>query len=224
MTPPSIVRQIASEDDRVRCLPSLELPPGWNGKQHACMQLSKAATFDRMAFVDADVRLAPNGLRKLVLYLDRSGAALLSAFPHQVTGTLLEKWLIPMMHYILLCFLPLSRMRSSNHPAYAAGCGQIFVTRRDAYIKAGTHAAIRASRHDGLKLPRAYREKGLMTDVIDGSDLAECRMYSSADQVIRGLLKNADEGIANAKLIVPFSLMLIGGSVMPVVLFLLYSD
>jgi glycosyltransferase involved in cell wall biosynthesis len=215
-----IVQRIVSEDDRVRYLASEHLPPGWNGKQHACMQLSKSASFDRMVFLDADVRLTPDGLRKMVLYHERSGAALLSVFPHQVTGTLLEKWLIPMMHYILLCFLPLARMRSSKHPAYAAGCGQIFMTRRDAYEKAGTHAVIRSSRHDGLKLPRAYRESGIMTDLIDGSDLAECRMYCSATQVVRGLLKNADEGIANAKLIVPFTLMLLGGCVLPLVLLL----
>jgi hypothetical protein len=55
-----------------------------------------------------------------------------------------------------------------------------------------------------------------MSDVVDGTDLAECRMYESAAEVIRGVLKNASEGIANPRLIVPFSLLLLGGSVLPV--------
>ena len=125
-----------------------------------------------------------------------------------------------MMHYILLGYLPFQRMRDSAHPSYASGCGQLFLTNRSDYITAGTHAAIFQSRHDGLKLPRAYRGKGLMTDVIDGTDMAQCRMYTSAGQVIRGVMKNATEAIASPKLIVPFSILLLGSSVLPLVMFL----
>jgi len=211
-----IVLQIAGQDARVRYLASAALPANWNGKQHACWQLAQAATLDRFVFLDADVRLHPEGLSRLAAYHDRSGVALLSAFPRQITVTWLEKWLIPMMHFILLGFLPFARMRSSAHPAYAAGCGQLFMTYRDAYQQAGTHASIADSRHDGVKLPRAYRTAGLMSDVIDGGEIAACRMYRSAGQVIRGVLKNADEGIANPKLIVPFTVMLLGGTVLPI--------
>ncbi len=212
----SIVQSMAADDPRVRYLASKPLADGWNGKQHACHQLADAATHQRIVFLDADVRLAANSLRRLIHRQEVTGVSLLSAFPHQQTGTLLEKLIIPMMHFILLGFLPLRRMRSSTHPAYAAGCGQLFVTRKSDYHAAGGHAAIRDSRHDGLKLPRAYRENGLSTDVVDGTDLAECRMYSSAGEVIRGVLKNAIEGIANPRLIVPFSMMLFGGSVLPI--------
>lgn len=209
------VRGIAETDDRVKLIHGRPLPPGWNGKQHACWQLATAATHDRMVFLDADVRLSRDAIAQLVAYQDRTGVALLSAFPHQETGTWLEKWIIPMMHFILLGFLPLVRMRASDHPAYASGCGQLFMTTKAAYATAGTHQSIRGSRHDGLKLPRAYREAGLSTDVIDGTALAECRMYTDAGQVVRGVLKNAIEGIANPRLIVPFSVILIGGSVLP---------
>lgn len=167
--------------------------------------------------MDADVRLQPQAVSRLVAHQDTTGVALLSAFPHQETGTLLEKLIIPMMHFILLGFLPLARMRASTQPAYAAGCGQLFLTRRDSYREAGTHAAIGESRHDGLKLPRVYRAAGMTTDVVDGTSIAECRMYHSAEEVIRGVLKNANEGIANPRLILPFSLSLLGGSVLPVV-------
>jgi hypothetical protein len=43
-------------------------------------------------------------------------------------------------------------------------------------------------------------------------------MYQSLPQVVRGLLKNATEGIANPRLILPFTLLLLGGSVFPLVL------
>lgn len=212
-----IVNQIAQTESRVRCVAGDALPAGWNGKQYACVQLAESASHERLIFLDADVRLQPGALARLIEQQDANDIALLSAFPHQETGTALEKLIIPMMHFILLGFLPLARMRASTHPAYAAGCGQLFLTRREAYRQAGTHQAICQSRHDGLKLPRIYREAGLMTDVVDGTELADCRMYRSAGQVIRGVLKNATEGIANPRLIVPFSILLLGGSVLPVV-------
>ena len=212
-----IVKRIAQADERVRYFRGSPLPCGWNGKQHACKQLAELARHDRLVFLDADVRLRPDALKRLTDRQDESGVALLSGFPHQETGTMLERWIIPLMHFILLGFLPLRRMRSSRQPAYAAGCGQLFMTRKMDYERAGTHEAIRASRHDGLKLPRAYRQAGLSTDVVDAAKLAECRMYRSAAEVVRGVLKNAIEGIANPRLIVPFSLLLLGGSVLPVV-------
>lgn len=210
-----IVQQLASSDPRVRYFAGGELPDGWNGKQHACYQLAQRATNERIVFLDADVRLRPSALARLVHRQEETGVDLLSAFPHQETGTWLEKWIIPMMHFILLGFLPFSRMRSSEHPAYAAGCGQLFMTTQTAYQRAGTHEAIRESRHDGLKLPRVYRESGQMTDVVDGTNLAVCRMYHSAAQVVGGVMKNAIEAIANPRLIVVFTVLLIGGSVLP---------
>ncbi len=211
-----IVLELASTDSRVRCVEGTVLPPGWNGKQYACYQLAHAATNPLMVFIDADVRLRDDALARLANYQSEHHVDLLSAFPHQVTGTWMEKLLIPMMHYLLLGYLPFSRMRTSTDPSFAAGCGQLFLTTRDAYHRAGTHQAIAGSRHDGIKLPRAFRVAGLVTDVVDGTDLADCRMYTSAREVVRGLLKNANEGIANPKLIGVFTILLIGGSVLPV--------
>ncbi|WP_168565342.1 glycosyltransferase [Crateriforma spongiae] len=217
-----IVRRLATQDDRVVYCQGKTLPDGWNGKQFACWQLSQVARYDRMAFIDADIRLQADALEILSRRMDRTGVALLSMFPHQETGTFWEKLLIPMMHFVLLGYLPMARMRASDSPGFAAGCGQFFLTDRDAYQTAGTHEAIRGSRHDGVKLPRAYRTAGLMTDVVDGTHLAQCRMYNNAAEVFRGVLKNATEGIASSRLIVPFSILLIGASVAPTVLMVAY--
>lgn len=210
-----LVQGIAAEDPRVRLLHGTALPAGWNGKQHACWRLSEHASQRWLGFLDADVRLHPQALSTMLRYAMRRDVALLSAFPRQQTGTILEKLLIPMMHVVLLGYLPMPRMRRSRSPAYAAGCGQLFLTERTAYQAMGTHRAIRSSRHDGIHLPSAYRKAGLSTDVIDGTSLATCRMYRGAREVVHGLLKNADEGIANAGRIVPFSVLLLGSGVLP---------
>lgn len=212
----AIVRTIAEKDDRVKLISGTKLPDGWNGKQFACKQLAESASHDVLVFIDADVRLAPQAITRLVSRMRSTSVGLLSAFPRQITRTWLESWMIPMMHFILLGYLPFDRMRESNDASFAAGCGQLFVTTRDAYERAGTHEAIANSRHDGVKLPRAYRENGLMTDAVDGTELADCRMYQGASAVVRGILKNATEGIANARLIGIFTVLLLGCSLFPV--------
>lgn len=217
----ALVAAIAQRDPRVRLISGDELPPGWCGKPHACAQLAAAARHDVLVFLDADVRLAPDGLSRMVGFLDQSAADLVSGVPRQVTGTAVESLVIPLIHFILLGFLPLERMRASRHPAYAAGCGQLFVTRRASYLQAGGHAAVRASLHDGLTLPRAYRQAGLATDLMDATPLASCRMYRSAGEVWKGLAKNAGEALAAPALIGPATLVLLGGQVLPVVLLLL---
>ncbi|MEO9590945.1 glycosyltransferase family 2 protein [Rhodopirellula bahusiensis] len=215
----AFVHEIAQRDSRVRLIEGIELPEGWNGKQHACYRLAKHAQHEHLLFLDADVRLNPIAIidlwHRFSAEQDGGKIGLLSAFPRQETGTLAEKLLIPMMHFILLSYLPFARMRGSAHPAYASGCGQLFFTTQASYQAAGTHAAIRSSRHDGLKLPKAFRENGMLTDCVDGSRWAACRMYTSAGEVVQGLLKNAHEGIANSRLLVPFTILLGGANLLP---------
>ena len=154
----------------------------------------------------------------MVGFLKRGDAELVSGIPRQRTGTLMEKLVVPLIHFVLLGFLPMPGVRWSRHPAFAAGCGQLFVAGREAYQLCGGHAAIRASRHDGVTLPRAFRQAGLRTDLCDANGIAECRMYRSATEVWRGFAKNADEGMAAPAAIGPWTLLLGVGQVLPVLL------
>jgi len=216
-----IVREIAGRDPRARLETAPPLPPGWNGKQHACAVLAGHARHPLLLFVDADVRLAPDGAARAAAFLGASGADLASGVPRQETVTFLERLLIPLIHFVLLGFLPFGRMRRSRHPAYSAGCGQLFLARREAYEKAGGHAAIHASIQDGVDLPRAFRRQELPTDLFDATGVASCRMYRNAGEVWRGLGKNATEGLAAPGRIVPATLFLLTGQVMPPVLLIL---
>lgn len=213
-----IVGEIARHDPRLRLEAAPPLPAGWNGKQHACAVLGGLARHPLLLFVDADVRLAPDGAARAAAFLAASGAGLASGIPRQETVTFLERLLLPLIHFVLLGFLPISRMRASRHPAYGAGCGQLFLATRAAYDAIGGHGAIRASLHDGVALPRAFRRAGLATDLFDATGIATCRMYRSAGEVWRGLAKNATEGLAAPEKIVPATLLLLAGQVMPLLL------
>lgn len=214
---PQIVSEMA-RDDRVRLVQGKKLPSGWCGKQHACQQLSQHAKYDELLFIDADVTLAPDAVRRCVAFKAASGAELVSGFPRQVVRTLGEALLVPLVHIVLLTYLPFHVMRRTLSTAASAGCGQMFLTSRAAYERAGGHAAIRSSMHDGVTLPRAYRRAGLASDVFDASDLARCRMYRGWSETVRGVLKNAHEGIANGRLIVPATSLMVLGYLAPTLL------
>ncbi len=208
-----IVRQRAVADPRLRLETAPPLPPGWCGKQHACHVLAGHAHQPIMVFIDADVTLAPDALCRIASRMRRRGLDLLSGVPRQRTGTLLEKLLIPLIHTILLGYLPLVAARWVNHASLAAGCGQLMAVDRRSYHAVGGHSAIRSSLHDGLTLPRAFRRAGRATEVFDATDIAQCRMYHSASQVWEGLSKNAREGMATPVAIGPWTLLLGGGHV-----------
>ena len=210
-----IVAAVADRDPRVRLVRGGPLPAGWCGKQHACWQLARAARHETWVFLDVDVVPAREAVARSVAFLEAGGAGLASGFPRQETGSFLEWLLLPLIHFVLLGYLPLARARQDNTPSLAAGCGQLFVTRRADYERAGGHAAIRASLHDGVKLPRAYRRAERVTDIFDATEIASCRMYSRSLDVWRGLSKNATEGVGSAATIVPFTILLGGGAVLP---------
>ncbi len=214
-----VVQQLVDEDPRVRLARAPALPAGWNGKQHACWALAQAARNPVLCFVDADVRLGPECLVRMAGFLRSSNSALVSGFPRQITGTFLEWLLLPLIHFVLLGFLPIARMRHGTDPAFAAGCGQFMMARRDDYFACEGHSGIKLTMHDGLRLPRLFREHGFQTDLADITDFATCRMYRSAGQVWNGLAKNATEGIAAPARIVPISILLFLGEIFPALLF-----
>jgi hypothetical protein len=213
-----IVLGLAAQDPRVRLESSPPLPGGWNGKQHACYALAGLARSNVVCFLDADVRLAPEALLRMSAFLVRSGSDLVSGFPRQETETPLEWLLLPLIHFVLLSYLPLAGMRALRAPGLAAGCGQFLMVHRDAYRSTGGHSQIRTTMHDGLLLPRLFRRHGLRTDIADLTHLATCRMYYSASEVWQGLAKNATEGMAAPARILPFTFLLFCGQILPLLL------
>lgn len=195
------------------------LPPGWSGKQHACARLAERASHELMVFVDADVRLAPDALSRLAGFMQAdTSLGLASGVPHQTTIRPGEWLLLPLIHLLLLGYRPIWLDRDQRRPGFAAGCGQLFVARRSLYRGMGGHDAIRASKHDGLTLPRAFRRAAFPTGLFDATDLAECRMYQDWPTLWSGLGKNATEGMATPAALPVWTALLFGGHVLPFLL------
>lgn len=211
----AIVRWLALSDPRLRLVSVPSLPEGWTGKNHACFALAAEARGEHLLFLDADVTLAPVGAAALAAHAVRSGADLVSGVPRQVMGSLGERLTVPMIDFLLLGYLPIALMRALPRPSLGAACGQMILIGREAYARTGGHGAIRTSLHDGVRLPRLFREHGLRTDLVAGHALAACRMYRNFAQAWAGFSKNAHEGMATARALPVWTTLLFGGHVLP---------
>lgn len=217
---PAILDALIAADARVHRVSTRPLPSGWVGKQFACDQLGRFASADVLLFIDADVRVEPGDgsvLEACVSAMQDSRVDLVSTFPRQVTGTLAEALIVPLIHFILCSYLPFGRMRTTTDPSACAACGQFIMVRREAYLAAGGHGAFRNSMHDGVKMPRAFRRAGFRTDLIDATERVRCRMYAGLVQTWRGFAKNAYEGLGSPVLLVILTIMHLIGHVLPFV-------
>ena len=191
---------------RHRLLESAPLPPGWTGKAWACHQLAAAAKGEFLLFTDADTTHDPASLGACVGHALDTGAALLSAWPRQITRTWSEHAVIPLVYVLLLGALPHRMLhRLQRYRQYAlwtskrmlasmgAANGQYMLFRRDAYDAIGGHEAVRDHLVEDVALGRlvaARTAEGMRLINCDGSGLVQCRMYESFAQVWEGFTKN----------------------------------
>jgi hypothetical protein len=165
-------------------------PDGWLGKAWACAQLVSAVDDDLLVFVDADVRLAPGAVRAAVTTLLEHGLDVVCPFPRQLTGSVGERLVQPLLQWSWLTTLPLRIAERSARPSLAAATGQFMVVRRSALERAGGFATVRGAVLDDVALVRAIKATGGRGGVIDGTELAACRMYDGWPSLRDGYSKS----------------------------------
>ncbi len=180
---------------RLRILGGKPLPEGWHGKAWACQQLGEAAGGDMLLFTDADTRHAPDSVSRAVLALQEEGAGMLSLTPRQETVTFGEKLVVPLVYFILLCYLPLRFVRTRPEPPFCFANGQFILFTRESYERIGGHAAVRSDIVEDVWLCKAVKRRGGRVVSRDGTGTVSCRMYRSFSEVWEGFTKNLFAGL-----------------------------
>jgi hypothetical protein len=166
------------------------LPTGWLGKPWACARLAERAKGSILVFVDADVHLEPWAVRSTVSELRSGGFTLLAPYPRQLAETWLERLVQPLVTWSWAATMPLGWAERSHRPSLSAANGQLLVLDAAAYRSIGGHACVRAAVVEDVELMRALKITGHLTATVDGSSLADCRMYDGAAQVADGYGKS----------------------------------
>jgi hypothetical protein len=185
-----VVREVTGGDPRVRLLTGPPLAAGWLGKPHACHQLAATAHGSVLIFVDADVVLAPRAVAATVTLLRWSGLDLICPYPRQLAEGVAPRLVQPLLQWSWLTLLPLGLAERSPRGSLAAANGQLMVVDREAYERAGGHAAVRDAVLEDIALLRAIKRTGGRGVVADGTGVATCRMYTGWADLRDGYTKS----------------------------------
>jgi hypothetical protein len=151
-----------------------------------------------LVFLDADVRLTASGLHATVALLRTSGLDLVCPYPRQEFDGALARLVQPLLQWSWSTFLPLGLAERSSRPSLVAANGQLLACTAAAYRRAGGHAAVADEVVEDVELARAFKRAGLRATVADGTDVAVCRMYETADELVEGYTKSLAAGFGTA--------------------------
>ncbi|MDX9902737.1 MAG: glycosyltransferase family 2 protein [Bacteroidales bacterium] len=185
-----LIKGYEALDSRVRYIQGKELPAGWTGKNRACHNLAMSANGDYLLFLDADVTVGYDLLRRAVHFARRHDLTLLSMFPEQMMRTRGEKIVVPFMFRILLSLLPLFLIRRCSWTSFAAANGQMMLFRGDMYRRYYFHEAVKNQLAEDIEIMRLVKREKLRGDTLVGGKEIRCRMYRSYSEGISGFSRN----------------------------------
>ena len=185
-----VISACARVDPRVRCIRGDELPEGWTGKNHACHRLAEEAKNDFLLFLDADVTVGDDLLKRAVSFASRHRLALLSMFPRQKMRSTGEKIVVPFMFRVLLSLLPLFLIRRCRWSSFSAANGQMMLFHGATYRRYRFHEKVRDRMAEDIEIMRLIKRSRLRGDTLVGRKEIECRMYRSYAEGVNGFSRN----------------------------------
>lgn len=186
---PRILAGISSP--RLTVVEGIETPEGWLGKPWALQQGATRARGDVLIFCDADVRWEPQAVAAAVTTLLSERLAGLTIFPRLVMKGFWENVLMVNLPLALVVYLPLWLFNRNQFTTMTVGSGVGNVVTREAWMRAGTHEALKNAVVDDVGLMRRVRRSGGRVQVLRASHLVSIRMYHGLGEIVRGFSKNA---------------------------------
>ena len=161
----------------------------WVGKNWGCCQAMEQVNSEWVLFIDADVTLAPDAIRRALHQSINENADLFSLAPRLTCGCLAEWMVQPIMASLLgLGFPILEANDPASTVAFAAGPFMLF--RRDSYNAIGGHRALAGEVVEDLALARRIKEAGFRLRYVLGIDAVDLQMYANLQALWEGWSKN----------------------------------
>lgn len=177
-------RQIA-EQYPVKVLSAPPKPAGWIGKSWACFHGAQQANGSVFLFTDSDTVHLPEGLKRAVNFLKRTGSKFISAPAYHLCRNWWEKILGPFFCILHSGASPYDRINTKN--AYALG--QYLMIERTAYHAIGGHAAVRSDLADDAALARKTIVSGMQYRMYKGAPVCKIQMYRTFRDFVNGWVR-----------------------------------
>jgi glycosyltransferase involved in cell wall biosynthesis len=189
-----ILDEFAGRHRRLHVVHVNGLPPGWLGKPHALQKAYENATGDWLLFTDADVRFAPDVLRRAITLVKQCDLDHLTLFGDVEMVGFWEKALITF--FGLAFHIATDPYRVSNpHSRAYVGVGAFQLIKRSAYEACGTHSRLAMEVVDDMKLGKLVKQSGFRTCVGIAQDAVVVRWHAGLGNLIRGVTKNFFAGL-----------------------------
>jgi len=193
-----IVKKMSEHHRDLRIIKGKKLPPGWNGKNWACHQLSQVARGEWFLFTDADTIHKPQSISRALALAQSKSSVFVSCLPRFITKTWSEKLYFPVIHFVFVALFPLKLINRSKDSRLSFAIGPFLFTQRDFYLSWGGYESIRTEVVDDIAMARKVKEAGGRTAILDGTEVMEVRFYTSFKEVWKGFSKNSYEAIGRA--------------------------
>jgi len=216
-----LLQRFTTADSRFTVIKGAALKDKWIGKTWALQQLFDTSSEEILVSIDADVRLSNDAINKAVTALNSAQLDFISPYPQQIAKTFAERLIQPLLQWSWLTTVPLRYAESSGQKSMTVANGQFFVVRRTVLAAIGGYQSVKHAVIDDVFLARELVKSGSSGTVINGSEIAETRMYESWSQIESGYgksLSKAFGSIFGALFVVVF---LFATSIAPLVLGLL---
>ena len=190
---PQILDEFGRRHTHLKVIHVRELPPGWLGKPHALETAWRQSSGDWLVFTDADVRFAPDALRRaFALATQRSWDHLTLIVAVDMHGF----WEKVAIGYFGFCFLfGVQPWRVSDpHAGSYMGTGAFQLLRRSTYEAIGTHRRLAMEVVDDMKLGKLVKQGGFRSGIAAGKALVQVRWQEGLRNVVRGVTKNMFAG------------------------------
>ena len=192
-----LLQRFTAGDSRFTVIKGAPLADGWIGKTWALQQLYEASNEDVLVSIDADVRLTNDAINKAVTSLRGARLDFLSPYPRQIAQSFGERLIQPLLQWSWLTTVPLRYAESARQKSMAVANGQFFVVRRSALDSISGYQSVKHAVIDDVFLARQLIAQGSSGTVIDGSDIAETRMYASWSEIEAGYGKSLNKAFGS---------------------------
>ena len=184
-----IINSFSEKHKNIFCIEGEPLPQNWTGKNWACHQLSQKAKGKYLLFVDADVELASSAISSAIKIMTDTKTKMLSVFPTQRIKSIGEWFIVPLMNWLLLSFLPLRQVYASNNKSFIAANGQFMLWHRELYFSVGGHKQVSNAIVEDMELARKAKQENKIITLL-GGNVIFCRMYINFLGAFKGFSKN----------------------------------
>jgi glycosyltransferase involved in cell wall biosynthesis len=184
-----ILDEFARAHSRLHVLHVTELPNGWLGKPHALQNAYEASSGEWLLFTDADVRFAPDVLRRAVRLTKEREVDHLTLFGDVEMHGFWETTLLTFFGMAFQLGTDPYRVGNPHSRAYV-GVGAFQMVKRAAYEAAGTHRRLAMEVVDDMKLGKIVKQAGFRSCVGIARDAVVVRWHAGAGNIVRGVTKN----------------------------------